>query len=214
MRSAIMVATALAFVGYGVGQQQTNPQTLTQASSFPLGAVMAFAGPETAIPQGWLPCDGRPLPRRTFRPLLDVIGTTWGASDPSSFNLPDLRGRTIVGSGSGNGLTPRSLGASVGMENAPLLSHRHTAPAHFHLWLFPGGGANINTGNGFNTAALRGDNGEGFGLQTPGHNTASTGGLRTDSRGADPTSEPIAVSQQPGSNMQPSAVVTFICRVR
>lgn len=41
---------------------------------------------------GWMKCDGRSLSRTTYALLFNVIGTTFGAEDSSTFKLPDYRG--------------------------------------------------------------------------------------------------------------------------
>jgi microcystin-dependent protein len=47
---------------------------------------------------GWLPCDGRSLSMDAFPELWETIGTVWGVQpDQGKFNLPDLRGRFLVG---------------------------------------------------------------------------------------------------------------------
>jgi microcystin-dependent protein len=67
-----------------------------------------------------------------------VIGTTFGAGDGSTtFNLPDGRGRTLIGVGLGTGLTQRNLAATGGEENhqltiAELAAHTHTVASHAH----------------------------------------------------------------------------------
>jgi microcystin-dependent protein len=69
---------------------------LSANSTVPPGVVNPFAG--TAAPPGWLLCYGQTVSRSTYSALFTVIGTTYGAGDGSStFNLPDLRGRTLVG---------------------------------------------------------------------------------------------------------------------
>lgn len=62
----------------------------------PTGALTAFAG--STAPQGWLLCYGQAVSRTTYANLFAVIGTTYGTGDGSTtFNLPDLRGRTVAG---------------------------------------------------------------------------------------------------------------------
>lgn len=47
---------------------------------------------------GWLACDGRALKRADYAALFAAIGTKYGAGDNSTtFNLPDYRGRALVG---------------------------------------------------------------------------------------------------------------------
>ncbi len=96
----------------------------------PVGSVITFAG--TATPPGWLLCDGSEVARTgVYADLFTAIGTTYGAGNGSStFKLPDLRGRTAIGAGTGPGLTNRVLGVSVGEEKhvlsiPELPSHNH-----------------------------------------------------------------------------------------
>ena len=57
----------------------------------PTGAYLPFAG--TAIPTGFLECNGAEVSRTTFSALFAAISTNWGSGDGSTtFNLPDLRG--------------------------------------------------------------------------------------------------------------------------
>lgn len=52
----------------------------------------------TAAPAGWLLCFGQAVSRTTYANLFSAIGTTYGTGDgATTFNLPDLRGRTLFG---------------------------------------------------------------------------------------------------------------------
>ncbi len=65
------------------------------------GIIWPYAGSGT--PAGFLLCDGSAVSRSTYAALFSVISTTYGAGDGSTtFNVPDLRGRTIVGVGTGS----------------------------------------------------------------------------------------------------------------
>ena len=67
----------------------------------------------------YLLCNAQAVSRSTYSALFSAIGTTYGTGDGSStFNLPDLQGRAPIGSGSGSGLSARSLGATGGFETA------------------------------------------------------------------------------------------------
>lgn len=111
----------------------------------PTGVVVAFAG--QIIPTGWLLCDGTAINRVFYSELFAVIGITWGPGDGvNTFNTPDLRSRTIVGSGTGPGLSPRLLASSGGAENHVLTIAQ--IPAHTHTMLqlatmMPGPGPNV-----------------------------------------------------------------------
>ena len=62
----------------------------------PIGTISAFAG--SAAPAGYLICDGRAVSRTTYAQLFAVIGTTYGSGDSNTtFNLPNIQGKTIVG---------------------------------------------------------------------------------------------------------------------
>lgn len=73
--------------------------TANIATISPIGAIQAYAG--STAPTKWLICDGSAVSRTTYSLLFNAIGTTFGSGDGSStFNLPDLRGRTPLGAGS------------------------------------------------------------------------------------------------------------------
>jgi microcystin-dependent protein len=93
------------------------------------GAVAPFSG--AATPTGWLLCDGSAVSRSTYAALFSAIGTTYGAGNgTTTFNLPDLRGRTVIGSGQGAGMTNRLLAAQLGEETHQLTTAE--LPAHTH----------------------------------------------------------------------------------
>ncbi len=84
-----------------------------------------------AVPSGFLACDGAAVSRATYADLFAVIGTTHGAGDGvTTFNLPDARGRSAVGTGQGSGLTNRALGATGGAESHTLTEAQ--MPMHGH----------------------------------------------------------------------------------
>jgi microcystin-dependent protein len=68
----------------------------------------------------FVPADGRLLPVVTNQSLFTLIGTTYGGDGQTNFAVPDLRGRVAIGAGTGPGLTPRTLGSTVGTESTTL----------------------------------------------------------------------------------------------
>ncbi len=83
-------------------------------SMVPAGAVMAFA--MNSAPTGWLACEGQAVLRagiNGYPTLFAAISTTHGSGDNSTtFNLPDLRGYFVRGSGThGDGTTSGAFGA-------------------------------------------------------------------------------------------------------
>lgn len=95
-----------------------------------IGEIVCYSGASSPDAK-WLPCDGISLVRSDYPDLFTVIGTTYGSVDGTHFNIPDLQGRTPIGVGSGSGLTPRSLGDSIGEETHTLTTTE--APAHTHI---------------------------------------------------------------------------------
>lgn len=106
-------------------------------SSVPTGVIMSW--PSSTVPDGWLLCDGRPVSRTDQAGLFAVLGITYGAGNGSTtFNLPDLRGRTVVGLDNMGGSEAhvikrpwaRSLGGVFGEEEHQLTIAE--MPAHTH----------------------------------------------------------------------------------
>lgn len=91
-----------------------------------------FAGPTTNLPANWHVCDGSLQSMSTYQALYAVLGTTYGGDGRTTFALPDLRGRVPMGTGSGPGLTPRTLGAFGGTETVALSAAQ--MPAHSHAF--------------------------------------------------------------------------------
>ncbi|RMF84461.1 MAG: hypothetical protein D6744_03075, partial [Planctomycetota bacterium] len=70
-----------------------------------VGEVRMWLAAAAGIPAGWLPCDGRAIPRATHPTLFSLIGETYGAGDGvTTFNLPDFRNRSPMGADGTNGL--------------------------------------------------------------------------------------------------------------
>ena len=61
--------------------------------------IMSFNFP----PEGWAQCDGQTLPINQNQALFSLLGTTFGGDGRASFGLPDLRGRTSIHLGCGDG---------------------------------------------------------------------------------------------------------------
>ena len=55
---------------------------------------------DNMIPEGFLLCDGSDVSIADFEDLFNVIGTTYGSSDSTTFCLPDLRDKTLWDVGS------------------------------------------------------------------------------------------------------------------
>ena len=84
----------------------------------PVGSVQAYAG--TALPADWLWCDGGIYSTTTYPALFAAIGYAYGGMR-TSFNVPDLRDRSVVGAG-----------ASISLGEAGGKTTINTVVAHTH----------------------------------------------------------------------------------
>ena len=93
------------------------------------GTVMSWSN--STIPSGFLECDGSAVSRTTYSALFAVISTDYGSGDGSStFNLPDLQDKTMVGASSGKAYSTTGGAESVTVSNhtlttSELASHNH-----------------------------------------------------------------------------------------
>ena len=87
-----------------------------------LGQVVQFAG--NFAPQGFAFANGQLLSISQNTALFSLLGTTYGGNGTTTFALPDLRGRTIVGSGPGY-----STGARFGTDTFALVGANGATPA-------------------------------------------------------------------------------------
>jgi len=147
--AALVSAFAISLLGLA-GEAPVNPVGAgIHQALVPTGGLIPFAG--TTAPEGFLLCDGSAVSRTTYAALFAGIGTMYGAGDgATTFNLPDLRGRAIVGKDDmggvaagrvtgASGVDGESLGATGGEEvhaltTAEMPSHAHGVvdPGHSH----------------------------------------------------------------------------------
>ena len=116
-------------------------QVLAAIAVTPSGSVAAFAGDEISLPAGWLLCNGQAVSRSTFAALFAAVGTVYGVGNgTTTFNLPDLRGRTIAGKDNMGGTSANlltdpladTLGGGFGAETHLLTAAQ--IPAHTHTY--------------------------------------------------------------------------------
>jgi microcystin-dependent protein len=139
--------SGLPTVGYPNLPQDAVPKAYVDAglaaiAAVPAGTMSAFAG--STVPLGWVICDGRALSTVTFPALFTAIGYAHGGSG-STFNVPDLRGRSPMGmddyggalssAGPANRVTSVQadvLGGSLGTETHTLTTAE--IPSHTHSY--------------------------------------------------------------------------------
>lgn len=153
-----------------------------------------FMWPTVTSPTGWLICNGSAISRTTYAVLFAVIGTTYGVGDgTTTFNLPDLRGRSPFGVS-----TSYALASTGGSADAVVVSHTHAAtvtdPGHHHL------GSVYNYYNG-----STGGGGYVSGVNQSTATTDSTTGITV----ANATTGVSAT----GANLSPYLAINFIIKV-
>lgn len=120
-------------------------------AAVPTGVIVPFSG--SAAPTGWLLAAGQAVSRATYSALFAVVGVTYGSGDgTTTFNLPDLRGRVVVGLDNLNGSSANritaaaadSLGGTGGSESHVLSLSE--LPSHDHGGTSGSGGSHSHTG--------------------------------------------------------------------
>jgi microcystin-dependent protein len=104
--------------------------TSAVSAAVPAGVIFPWAGIATTAPSGFLLCDGSAVNRTTYSALFAAVNTTYGAGNgTTTFNVPDLRGRSIAGrdnmggttagriTNAGSGIVGTTMGASGGAQS-------------------------------------------------------------------------------------------------
>lgn len=97
---------------------------LTFAQETPyLGEIKLFAG--NFAPTDWALCNGQILPINQNQALFSILGTTYGGDGRTTFALPDLRGRVVVGEGTNYSMGQKGGTESVSITQSNMPSHQH-----------------------------------------------------------------------------------------
>lgn len=182
-------------------------------SGFPVGGVVPFAG--TSAPDGWILCYGQVLNSTSspeYADLYTVIGNTYGGSDNTDFQVPDLRGVVVAGKDDMGGVTGSydltstygptgsTLGSTGGEQSSTLVAANNGPHDHYLFYNTTGGTNYISNpehtvdkggagGAGNNEYSMRGRSG-----------TANIG--KSSSSG----------SGTAFSNMQPTIILNYIIK--
>jgi microcystin-dependent protein len=89
-----------------------------------------FLVPYNFAPAGFAFCQGQLMAISQNNALFALIGTTYGGDGQTTFALPDLRSRIVIGTGQGPNLSSYVLGQSVGSETVTLQTSQ--IPQHDH----------------------------------------------------------------------------------
>jgi microcystin-dependent protein len=97
--TVLLVVALVTGGGIWGGQTQHTHRSAAEGgviSWIPTGFVGCYAGP--TVPANTLESYGQAVSRVTYSTLFGIVGTTYGAGDGvTTFNLPDLRGRMVIG---------------------------------------------------------------------------------------------------------------------
>ena len=154
----------------------------------PIGTIKMYGG--TTAPNGYMFANGQAISRTTYSDLFAIYGTTFGAGDGSTtFNLPNLNGRTPVGLNASDS-DFNTIGKTGGekthtLTQSELAAHRHG---------FQGG------------AAL-------FTQPDQGVKGLGPGPYWVEGVGAITTTSTDGGANQPHNNMQPYMVLNYIIKV-
>lgn len=91
--------------------------------AIPIGTIAMFGAERD--PEGWMRCDGRLLERNAYAKLFAVIGTANGFTSSTNFRLPDIRDRSVVGSGNLYRLGDKGGSGSVTLSVNQMPAHTH-----------------------------------------------------------------------------------------
>jgi len=162
------------------------------------GTLKEFAGAN--LPAGYLWCAGQAVSRTTYADLFKSISTTWGVGDGSTtFNVPDLRGRTTAGKDNMNGTSANRLTAPL---DGDVLGAVGGGQAHTHD-LSSSAYAKINNAAGKAARMLR------VATSAWTSNASATGGEGGDAYNSTGGAG-LGGATDDGSALQPTAIVNKI----
>jgi len=81
-------------------------------------------------PSGWAMCNGQLISISENTTLFALLGTTYGGNGTTTFALPNLQSCVAIHQGQGQGLSPRTIGETGGVETVTLTEVQ--IPQHTH----------------------------------------------------------------------------------
>lgn len=113
----------------------------------------AFVGeirlyPYTLVPKGWLVCEGQILQITKYQVLYSILGPNYGGNGTTTFALPDLRGRVIVGVGADPKVGTHYYTGNTGGQESVTLTPEQMAPHHHMLQCTDEQGTQVPAANG------------------------------------------------------------------
>lgn len=166
-----------------------------------IGEIRIFAG--NFAPNGWALCQGQTLPISEYTALFSLLGITYGGNGTTNFNLPNLAGRCVLGTGTGTTGSTYVEGTAAGTETVTLMVAN--LPTHNHSFSpqVNDANANLTDPTGAIPAVVNNNDGR-TSTQYPAYTkNATTGTGATQQTGS-------AGQNLPTPNMQPYLVINYI----
>lgn len=98
-----------------------------------IGEIRIFSYAPGRVMDDWVPCDGRVLQVSQYQALYSLIGNQYGGTAPTTFAVPDLRGKVVVGYNAANqqqygvGKTGGAETVILAANQIPVIPHTHAA---------------------------------------------------------------------------------------
>ena len=137
----------------------TETDVAAEISSNPIPAFVGMIGAfsmatttEWKTTNRWIVCDGSAISRTIYSDLFTVVGTTWGIGDGSStFNLPNLQGAFLRGTGTGTINARNKTAVAVGsFQEDNFQSHHHQYRSEGWQTGYSGGMNLVTTSTNYN----------------------------------------------------------------
>jgi microcystin-dependent protein len=96
---------------------------------------MIFMVPYDWAPDGYQKCQGQTLAIQQYQALFSLLSTMYGGNGSTTFGIPNLAGRSAIGTGVfPNSGKPCNIASQTGTETATLTTNN--LPAHIHTATF------------------------------------------------------------------------------
>jgi microcystin-dependent protein len=120
--SGAAMAAALAAAGFSAPSQACSSEDY-------MSSICVMAATRTTL-NGYVLANGAQLPVNAYTALFSLIGTTYGGNGTTTFQVPDLRGKVMLGAGTAADGTVYPIGNTGGSRSVTLTVAQ--MPAHNH----------------------------------------------------------------------------------
>ncbi len=146
--------SSLSYSDYEVIRSAINTTNMGASIMMPIGGICMY--PSATPPTGYLLCDGSLLDIPTYPALYAIIGHSFDAvaGQTATFNVPDMRGRFVVGNGQNAGDAVYNINDKGGEQEHVLATDE--VGGHTHGIVITDGGHNhdVSVTNGNHTHSV------------------------------------------------------------